>query len=258
MHKLVSFLAIIVLLACQSPGSNASNSLHDTAPWQVIEESDVTVEELLARHVQALGGEEALARIESVRKTGTFTGPDFADVPIVTAIRTPDGYLRKVEAGPGETSILGFDGETAWELAPTVGVEEPTPLPEREVVAFRRDTDLAGPLVDPEEKGHQVELLGKTKNGYKLEVTFDGGDERHYLLHPETFLISRYLETRILRGQLTTEAEGRYLDYREVGGVKWAFFESLAMPAVDFRQSITWEEIEVGVELEDALFAMPE
>ena len=248
-------ICLLVVIAAGCPGS-ASTQIAESPAWTVVSPSEYSLEELLARHLEALGGFENLANLRSVRKAGKITAPGLSGAPMTTAIRRPDRYLRKLELGPrGHT--VAFDGKTAWEWNPLADIDEPTPLKKKELPSFRRDADLTGPLVDPQAKGHHIELLGKTQAGYKLEAVFDGGDERSYLLDPETFLIASYLEVRHLRGGLTAETIGSYRDYREVAGVMWAYLESVSFPARRYRQSITWETIEVNVDLPDAEFEMP-
>jgi hypothetical protein len=257
-HPLIrSVLLAGLLLNAVGCGGLKPRGLEDSEAWKVIEESDLTVEEILSRHAEAMGGQEALGQLEILKKSGKMSARGMSGVPILTITRYPDRYLRLATGLEKDSFIkVAWDGETVWELSPFIGFDDPTPKTGAEARQIQHAADPTGPLVSPDEKGYQVEVLGKTAKGYKLRVTFNEKDERLYLLDSETFLPSLYLEQRDIQGRLTAETQCLFKDYRPVAGVMVAYYEEVTIPAVDFTQTVFWETIEANVEIDDSEFSM--
>ena len=257
-HSLIRmFLLVGLFVGTAGCGGLQPKGVEDTDAWKVTEESDLSLDEILAKHVEALGGQEAVDQLENLEKNGRMSARGMSGVPIRTVTRYPDRYLR-IASGLERDSFVkvAWDGETAWELSPHIGFDEPTPKAGAEARQVQNSADPLGPLVAPDKKGYTVEVLGKTAKGYKLKVNFNEQDERLYLLDSETFLVSLYLEQRDIQGRLTAETQCLFKDYREVNGVMVSFYEEVTIPAVDFTQTVFWETIETNVELNDSEFSM--
>ncbi len=72
-----------------------------------------TVKEILARYVEALGGAEALAKINSRVAKGSRIGADGVLVPEEIYQKTPDKILT-ITSYPGLVFSNGFNGSEAW------------------------------------------------------------------------------------------------------------------------------------------------
>ena len=107
LSTLVLFVLAFALVACGNPTKEPELST-ETEP------ADISLDELIEKHTEALGGAELLASLEIVHKEGTVTTPDFTDQPIITTIQDDKGYLRKIETD-GQNIQFGYDGEMAWE-----------------------------------------------------------------------------------------------------------------------------------------------
>lgn len=240
------------LIACQAPAPEAA------APEPVqeqIQPSDLTLEEILDRHIEALGGRDALDAVQSVQMKGAITSPDYSGVPVTVSIRDGERYKLEIDK-QGARTVFGYNGTMAWEIAAAMGKVDPTPMDDAELPSFRRDADISGVLVDYQDDDYQVEVEGKTDRGYKLHAAFDNGDEKDFILDPETFLITQTLEDRLIMGE-TVKQKRQFGDYREVGGRLWPFKRSTEIAQAGYRQSIVWDEITVNPELSDDVFEMP-
>ncbi len=248
---LVVSLALLAPVACKKQPPKPP-----PPPPEVVSPADLPLAEVLSKHLAAMGGPEALAALRSVRKTGAMKTSDFANAPVTTEIRAGERYRRRVEQ-PGREILIGYDGRQAWQKGAVPDAPAPGPLSASETTVYRGLSDLSGALVDTAAKGHTVELLGKTENGYKVLVKLFGEVERAYYVDASTFLVNRVTEKRQFPGR-TVEVVTRFSFYRAVDGVQWAFAESTRIEEIDFDQSLTWNTIETNVDLPDELFVMPQ
>ncbi len=221
--------------------------------------ADIGLEELLGRHVEARGGRAALARVETVRMTGTGEGS--LKTTALIAKKRPDRYLRRFEDAQGGVTTLAAAGDSVWEVGRKIGVLKPTPVPKALARRFKRASDMDGALVDYQAKGHRVELLGKETLGsgeaWKLRVSWADADRGLYYLDATSLMLVRMMEPGVdLAGNVLWQ-DNVFQDFREAGGVQWPYRHSLTVPRTGFVLHYAWERVEVNVPLEDALFQMP-
>jgi hypothetical protein len=160
----------------------------------------------------------------------------------------------------GMTGVQAFDGETAWMLMPFMGKSDPEVMAEDQAKNMKEQADIDGPLVDWQEKGHKVELMGLEETegteAYKIRIELANGDVRTYYLDSEYFIAIKQEGKTMVQGN-EMEFETIFSDYKEVGGLMFPHsIESRAKGSPE-GQVITIEEIEVGVDLSEDLFTMP-
>jgi hypothetical protein len=216
-----------------------------------------TVDDLVAKNVEARGGLAKLKAIDSVRIDRTVAAV-FTDIDIVIYKKRPNLYRSEQKAKDAPTiTVRGFS-DTAWESAggKTTVREGAGPVEQREI-----DADFDGFLVDYRDKGHTIVLEGKQKLGpaeaYKLKVTMKSGAERVVYLDAATFLERRHEGTIELGPNRRVKTTIDYGDWREVGGVKFPFAieEDRDAPGQTFVHYT--KRIEVNVPMDEALFRMP-
>jgi outer membrane lipoprotein-sorting protein len=214
-----------------------------------------TVDEIVARNLQAKGGAEKWKSIVAVKMTGTLTAQG-REVPVTVYTKRPN-LLRQDITTPAGTAVNAFDGVTPWTIAP--GADLPRPITGPQADAARSNTDFDGPLLDYAAKGHKVELVGTEKLGpsevYHLKLTRKDGGVEHYYIDTATNLeIRRTIEMEAPTGKQTLESE--MLDYKSVDGmmIPHTMRQSVAgMPVMEMRI----QKIEFNPPIDDALFRMP-
>jgi hypothetical protein len=183
-----------------------------------------TVDEVINKHIAALGGKENLAKIQNVVMEGSLNiqGNDIA----LTLTKVNKKLNRQDISAMG---MNGFDMTTdkeGWRYMPFQGMQKPEPKTEDEVKKGQSGLDVSGPLVDYAAKGNKVELQGKEDvEGaacYKLKITFASGKEVTYYIDIALGMINRIKETRKMNGE-DTEMVTDFSDYKDVEGVKMPF-----------------------------------
>ncbi len=133
-------------------------------------------------------------------------------------------------------------------------------MSEDELKSITEESDFDGPLVDYKEKGNQVELVGKDKvndkDAWRVKLTTKNGDARYYLFDADSFLLLKWEGKRKYEGQ-ELPVESYFSDYREVGGLKFAFEIDSGSSANEITQKLSIEKIELNPQLNEAEFSKP-
>jgi hypothetical protein len=218
-----------------------------------------TVDEIVARHVAARGGREALSALRTVRMTGRATEGPGRQAIVRREIARP-GRIRSEIVFQGATAVTAWDGSAGWQVSPLDGRFEAEPLPAEEAAQASEQADIEGPLVDWKAKGHSVKLVGTDPlpggPAHQLEVTLRSGAVRRLWIDAATGQVVRTVATRRWRGR-DVELETVWADFRETGGVTFARSIETGVPGRPRRLRIVVETVETNVALDDARFRMP-
>ncbi len=219
---------------------------------------ELTRDEVLRRHYEALGGLEKMRSVETMKLAGRMLVGSGMEVQFVRLAKRPNRHRMEFTV-QGMTGVQAYDGETAWMHVPFMGRTEPEVMPEDLAKQMIEEADFDGPLVDPEKKGHQVELVGKEdlegSPAYKLKVTLRSGEVTYYYLDADYFLVVRTVSKRTIQGA-EVNLETSLGDYREVAGLMVPFSVRVKGqgPA---EQVIIVDTVEVNIPMDEAQFSMP-
>ncbi len=215
-----------------------------------------TVDELVAKNIEARGGLAKIRAVSSVRMTGKVSMGQM-ELPIVVEMKRPASF-RTDATFQGSTAVQAYDGKQGWSIPPMGTQPEAMPADAAKEVASQADLD--GPLVDYKAKGNQIELLGKVqldgKDAYKLRITRKEGAVETYFLDASTFLVVRAEAKRTIGGA-EIEGESTIEDYREAGGVMWPSLVQNGAKGQLAKQTIRFDKIEVNPVIDDSRFRMP-
>lgn len=255
-------------LRAAGPAAAAEASPRPAPPAPGAAEPVRGVDDILARHLQARGGAEALARLDTLRIRGHY----FLDgdrYPFTAYYKKPNLYRFESRRPDGETAVIATDGETGWRRSFDVEIvgrmlgAPVTEIPADQLALLLEDeADFAGALVAPREKGHRVELLGSEtlddgRGVYHLEVTLGSGRTQHFYVDRESFTLAGKTAPQVGPVGLVPPYERRYdfHDHRRVEGLTLPF----AWEREDYQLVRTFrvEEVDVDPELPPGLFAMP-
>jgi outer membrane lipoprotein-sorting protein len=220
--------------------------------------SGQTADEIIAKNIQARGGENALRAFETVRFTGKLTMGGFRA-----------GYVEEVKRGnkvreetiiQGMAQIQAYDGKTAWQVSPFEGRKDPDLLSEDDRKSLVEDADMDGQLVNYKNKDHRAEFLGHDSvegtDCYKIRLTLSNGDARVYYIDADSFLELKVETERNIRGTVRYE-ETLYGDYEKVNGVYFPMAIEMGAKGDSQHAKLTIEKVETNVPLSDAIFAIP-
>ncbi len=217
-----------------------------------------TVDEIVARHVAARGGREALAAVRTLRMAGRAIAGPGREAIVRREIARP-GRIRTEFVFQGTTGVYVWDGSTGWRVSPLDGSLEPEPLPEEAAALSAEQADFEGPLVDWKAKGHSVELVGPAAlpggAAHELKVTLKSGVVRRLWVDAASGHVVRTESRRKVRGH-ELAFETVYGDYRETGGVRFARSIEIGVRDRPRRLRIVVASVEVNPALEDSRFSL--
>ena len=218
-----------------------------------------TVDEIIAKNIQARGGSDKLKSVQTVKATATMAmGPGMEAPGVLIQKR---GNLARLEfTVQGLTAVQAYDGKNAWQVMPFMGKKDPELMSADEAKEVEEMADIDGPLVDYKSKGHQVELLGKEKiegtDAYKLKATLKNGDVVTVYIDADSFLEIKEETKRTVRGteQVVEQSIG---DYKEVDGLIIPFAMESGVKGSAEKQKLTITKVEFNVPADDSMFKMP-
>ena len=218
-----------------------------------------TVDEIVAKYVQAKGGADKWKSITSVKMTGRISVQG-KELPLTVYAKRPNLNRQEISLMQDQRMIQAFDGTTGWTINPMTGSDAPQVLPAPATEMMRNSADFDGALFDYKSKGHTVELVGKEKLGatevYHLKVTMKGGHVQHYYLDAATGLeLKTTAEVDIGTGQ-KQPLETEMSNHQQVSGI--------SIPHT-IRQTINGkmvvqmdvDKVEFNTVADDTVFRMP-
>lgn len=224
--------------------------------------AQATADEIIEKHLAALGGRDALGKLTSQKATGTMTiGTPNGDLtgPVEMLSKAPNKarvliQLDLTPVGMSDKMVIEqkFNGTSAWMLNSMQGDQELT----GNQLENMKSNAFPTPLLNYKTAGAKAELLPKEDvNGKSTLVvlyTPKAGSAVRMYFDPESFLLVR-TKTTVNTPEMGDLEQTRDLsDYRIVAGIKSPFMMVNANPA----QSITikLEKVEYNVPIDDAVF----
>ena len=225
------------------------------------DKSQPTVDELIAKNIEAKGGATALNNLQTLRATGKLLLPVQGQIELgYVQIKTRPGEVRTEASLQGMTQIEAYDGKEGWKVSPFFGRKDPERMSADDVKALVEDTEMGGPLADWKTKGSTLEYLGTEDvdgtPAHKLKVVRKNGDISFVYLDPDHFLEIRIVTQRILHGA-HEEVETDLGDYEKAGGVFVPTSIGSGPKGSPDKQKIIIDKVEANVPVDDTIFHFP-
>jgi hypothetical protein len=219
-----------------------------------------TAEEIVGKVLAARGGLEKAKAVQAERITGTIYFNAEMYGPFLAEFKRP-GKMHNEVTIQNKTVVRTFNGKDAgWVSNPFVGKDAPEPMSADEMKDAVNESDFDGPLVDAKAKGNTIEMAGTEKvegrEAYILKVTHKDGQVSAYSFDAKTFLLVKWSGADSVNGEAVTR-ETYFRDYRDVGGLKFAFELVSNAPGADVTQRIVVDKIELDPQIDDAHFGKP-
>jgi tetratricopeptide (TPR) repeat protein len=224
---------------------------------QTIEKSGSlpSVDEVLARYVEALGGEKAITAVKSRVTKGTVDVAGLSRGGTYESYQqAPNKLYTLIDAHPFGLNKTGYNGRVVWSWtrAGTQLVGNAA-----DIAQFEREADMFLP-VGLTKKFAKVTLAGTSQIGYRdvyvLELQPLTGTPQRWYLDAKTYLPVRINKTQKF-GNVVAAVEIYLDDWRTVDGIQLPFSMSLSSARVSMSFTIT--EVRHNVPVDATLFDPP-
>jgi len=227
------------------------------------EDKQLSLDEILTRHTNAIGGLTALQKIHSLRFHLHIKEPTFEIDGIYVADR--DGHMRiDIMSGGKRVYTEAFDGKTAWVMGDDAIPKDESPAGTIALENGIYTPDRFFSLQELMKKGMQIELRSReeisSKNYYVLHVVRKNS-AKDIFINPQNWLIERSRETKATHPDVdptprTTETV--YSDFRKVDGILRSFQDvATEIPSGKMVQHETIQQIEANVSTDPSFFTKP-
>jgi hypothetical protein len=215
-------------------------------PLTRVAAQQISVEEIIAQHYRALGGDEHQS-VQTMKTTGRSVVMGM-EAPYTRYSKRPNKVLLEIHV-QGMVGRQAFDGETAWWYMPFMGHPAPELMPNEMALSMVEGSDFDGALVHAQENGHEVALMGvepvNGRDAYKLEMNMASGGTQTHWVDIETFFVTRVA---------TTAGDATFSDYRLIEGHPIPAVIEMVGPYGD--QIIYVDDVEFDVPVDDIAFRM--
>ncbi len=210
-----------------------------------------TVDEIVNRHIEAIGGKEKLSQVKSLYIENSLeVGGNQS--PEVEYLVDSKGFKTESEFN-GMKIINCYTDKGGWLLNPFFGSTDPQPMPDEVYKAGKNVIYAGGALLDYAAKGNKVELIGKENNNYKIKVT-SGGAETTYFIDTATYYINKTVASADFGGQ-NIDVVTTFSDYKKTDfGIVLPY--SRTTDFGNFALAYTTTKVEVNKEIDPKIFEM--
>lgn len=175
-----------------------------------------TAEEIIAKHLESIGGKEKLSSITSLKMetNATIMGNEAAGY---TLVLNGKGFKNETNFN-GSAIVQAFTDKGGWAVSPMGGDAQAMP---DEVYKSGKDAIYIFPFLDYAARGCTVTLAGREKvgdvNAFKVTLTNADKVSTNYFFDPTSFYIIQTIKTADFMGQptdlITTFSDFKKTDY---------------------------------------------
>lgn len=220
---------------------------------QAAPEATPTADEIVAKHIEAIGGKAAIGQVKSIYMESS-TSVMGNEAPTVTTVVDGVGYKNETDFN-GTKIIQCYTDKGGWMVNPMAGASDPTPMPEDQYNQGKGQIYVAGPLYDYAAKGSKIELLGKDGKNYKIKLTTKDNVESTYLIDGTTFYLSSIQSKGKMQDQ-DVDITMSFSDYRKTD-VGFVMPYAIDVDLGQFQLSIAVKKVELNKTIDPASFEMP-
>lgn len=227
-----------------APAASIDEKKHDAKAVEVIEAS-----------ITALGGRDKLAKIKSMKQTGTISIPMAGiEGAIEMNIASPDKLLLNINIAMMGQTLQGVNGDIAWS---TDAMNGPRLMSDEESKELKKEANLQAAL-DYDKLNSVIEYVGEVEfEGQAADkirlVDLDGGESFEFYSTDSHLQIGSETEAATPMGKI--KAITVLKDYKELGGYLTA--TTVEQKAGATTVLFTFSDVEYN-KLDDSVFDLPE
>jgi hypothetical protein len=223
------------------------------APAPAPAEGTPTADQIVAKHIEAIGGKAAISQVKSLTIESS-TSVMGNDAPTVTTVVDGVGYKNETDFN-GTKIVQCYNDKGGWMVNPMAGAADPTPMPEDQYNQGKGQIYVGGPLFDYAAKGSKIELMGKDGNAYKIKLTSKENSETTFLIDATSYLITTVQGKAKMQDQ-DVDITTKFSDYRKTDA-GYMIPYAIDIDLGQFQLSVAVKKVELNKTIDPAEFQMP-
>lgn len=216
-----------------------------------------SVNDIVKRHIAAIGGAEKIKAIRSLQITGKMRQMSMV-FPLEQKIVIGKGWYLEVEF-KGKKIRQGYYEGTGWSSDDMLGTGKPEPMMPAELKKTRENTLLFFGLASFASVGASIELAGKEEvegvETYRVKMKKKDGETINYYLSTEDYTLIKSLSPSETGGR-KYELETLYSDFKLVNGVRIPYYRIEKING-EISSEIFFEKVETNLVFDKTVFAKP-
>lgn len=209
-----------------------------------------TADEIIAKHIEAIGGKANWDKVTSMRVEGLVKTQGIE-------VKITSTNINK-KASRMDITVMGMAGYNiittteGWMFMPFNGQTKPEPMTADDVKASQQELDLHDEFLNYKEEGKVLEDLGKEDvdgtECFKLKLTDKNGDETTFYIDPSDYLFVKQTNKMTANGQ-EMETSTTFSNYKKLD-------EGITYPMTINSQMGDFEtvKIEINPVIDEAIF----
>lgn len=218
-----------------------------------------TAESVIQEYSKAMGGLDAVNKIESAKISGTLSSQG-RNFPITIYIVNGKSMRTDVDVN-GQLVSNAYDKGKGWKINPFENIPTAVEITAPDDLALLKvQASLANNLMDYKKRGHVVELMGQEDiDGIKTNkislVSKDDGKTTIYYISTTDHMLIRTDSKQKIQGS-EYDAQTYYSDFRDFKGIKFSTHFIRKIEGNVF-QEVKYDKVELNVPVEEKLFKIP-
>lgn len=214
-----------------------------------------TLDEVLDKYIKAIGGKDAIQKLNSRVAKGNFEMASFGiSGPIEMYAKAPNKNAMMIDLGAIGKVESSFDGTKGWSVSPQEGARE---LTGAELAATKREANFHGEL-NMKAMFSKMEVKGKEKVGDAEAIVVvatpaEGKPQTMYFDAASGLLLRTDAEVESPQGAMSFQVFTE--DYKVIDGVKVP--HTIRRVSEAFSMTIKFTEVKHNVEIADSKFGKP-
>ena len=208
-----------------------------------------TADEVINKHIAAMGGADKLSSLKTVRMEGNLNTQG-VEVALTLTKKHLVGMRVDMEI-MGTSNYQIVNATKGWAFMPVMQQTEPQEMKPDQLKSAQGQLDLQGSLFNYKQKGYTAEYVGPEKvdgkDAHKLKVVKEGRDVMYFVDATSGFILKTASKATI-QGQ-EMDIQTTYADYKQTPDGFWFPFSSTTL-----QGPMSFSKIEVNVLVDEKIF----
>ena len=182
----------------------------------MMDKASAQMDDLIIKHLNAIGGTDALKKITSLQLEGTLNTSGY-DIPIVRT-KTQDKGMKITFVFSGSAGFILTRADSGWNYFPFMGQSEPVPMAAHEFAQNVDGLDAVDNFLNYKSKGTTAVMQpNETIDGKQcpvVKLTFKNGYDEKFYFDPATYYIIRRVAVKTQEGN-ELEVQTDYSDFQK-------------------------------------------